>query len=229
MKAKILEIFRSIQGEGKYAGVKQVFVRFFECNMHCVWCDTPASIGDTTRNYKDVELRDLVGEIKSLREGCHSVSLTGGEPLVQADVIKELIPHLKKMRLPVYLETNGVYPKELARVIDDTDIVAMDIKLPSSTKQKSYWKEHEEFLKVALKKDVFIKTVISAETDKSDIVKAVDLVKKIDPRVLLIIQPNTYELRNGLMDKCLDFQAYGLKHLSDVRILPQTHKFMKVP
>ena len=44
-KANILEVFQSIQGEGKYAGVKQVFVRFFECNMHCVWCDTPHSIG----------------------------------------------------------------------------------------------------------------------------------------------------------------------------------------
>ena len=229
MKAKILEIFRSIQGEGKYAGVKQVFVRFFECNMHCVWCDTPASIGDTTRNYKEIELKDLVAEIKKIREGCHSVSLTGGEPLLQVDFIKELIPHLKKMKLPVYLETNGICPQELKTVINDTDIVAMDIKLPSSTKEKAYWKEHEEFLKIALKKDVFIKTVISADTDKKDIVKAVEMVKKIDPGVLFILQPNTYELRNGLMDKCQDFQDYCSKYLSDVRILPQTHKFMKVP
>lgn len=229
MKAKILEIFRSIQGEGKYAGVKQVFVRFFECNMHCVWCDTPASIGDTTRNYKEVELADLVRQIESLKDGCHSVSLTGGEPLLQADFIKELIPYLKKMDLPVYLETNGICPRELSQVIDQTDIIAMDIKLPSSTKEKPYWKEHEEFLKIALKKDVFIKTVISADTDQQDIVKAVEVVKRVAPNVLFIIQPNTYELRNGLMDKCLDFQDYCLKYLSDVRILPQTHKFMKVP
>ena len=48
MNARILEIFKSTQGEGKYVGAWQIFVRFFECNMHCVWCDTPHSIGDTT-------------------------------------------------------------------------------------------------------------------------------------------------------------------------------------
>ena len=229
MKANILEIFKSIQGEGKYAGVKQVFVRFFECNMHCVWCDTPASIGDTTRNYTEIELKDLVEKIADIREGSHSVSLTGGEPLLQTPLIKELLPHLKKMRLPAYLETNGVFPDELAQIIDDVDIVAMDIKLPSSTKCRAYWKEHADFLKVALKKDTFIKAVVSSDTAKDDIVKAVDLVKKIDPNVLFILQPNTYELSNGVMKKCLEFQDYCLKYLPNARILPQVHKFMKIP
>lgn len=229
MKANILEIFQSIQGEGKYAGVKQVFVRFFECNMHCVWCDTPASIGDTGRNYKEMELNDVVVKIAVLKEGSHSVSLTGGEPLLQADFVKELLPHLKKMKLPAYLETNGIFPNELAKVIDNVDIVAMDIKLPSSTKCRGYWKEHADFLKVALKKDVFIKAVISSDTDKEDIVKAVELVKKIDPNVLFILQPNTYELSHGVMKRCLDFQDYCLKYLPDARILPQVHKFMKIP
>jgi 7-carboxy-7-deazaguanine synthase len=196
--------------------------------MHCVWCDTPASIGDTTRNYTEIELKDLVEQIQGLSEGCHSVSLTGGEPLLQAEFIKELIPHLKNMGLRVYLESNGICPQELAGVIDGVDMIAMDIKLPSSTKEKAYWAEHEEFLRVARRKDVFIKAVISADTAKEDIIKAVDIVKNIDPGILFIIQPNTYELRNGLMDKCQDFQSYCLKHLPDVRILPQTHKFLKV-
>ena len=229
VKAKILEIFRSVQGEGKYAGVMQVFVRFFECNMHCVWCDTPASIGDTTRHYKEITLKNLVRQIKDLRAGCHSVSLTGGEPLLQAGFIKELLPHLKKMKLPAHLETNGIYAKELAGIIHDVDVVAMDIKLPSSTKEKAYWKEHADFLKVALKKDTFIKTVISSDTDKKDIVKAVTLVKKIAPDALFILQPNTYELRNGVMKKCFDFQDYCVKHLPNVRIMPQAHKLMKIP
>ena len=229
MNAKILEIFQSIQGEGKYAGVKQVFVRFFECNMHCVWCDTPASIGDTTRHYQEMGLKDVVQKIAGLKGGSHSVSLTGGEPLLQTPFIKALLPHLKKMKLPAYLETNGIFSDELARIIDDVDIVAMDIKLPSSTKCREYWKEHADFLKVALQKDVFIKTVISSDTDKSDIMKAVGLVKKIAPDVLFILQPNTYELHNGVMKRCLEFQDYCLKYLPNARILPQVHKFMKIP
>ena len=82
MNAKILEIFRSIQGEGKYAGVPQVFVRFFECNMHCVWCDTPASIGDGKREYKELALEDVLKQVNALYDHAHSVSITGGEPLL---------------------------------------------------------------------------------------------------------------------------------------------------
>ncbi|MDO8580709.1 MAG: 7-carboxy-7-deazaguanine synthase QueE, partial [Candidatus Omnitrophota bacterium] len=151
MKANILEIFSSIQGEGKYTGVSQVFVRFFECNMHCVWCDTPHSIGDTTRHYKEYDLESLVKEIDALWTSAHhSISLTGGEPLLQADVIAQLIPHLKRAGRKVYLETNGILPEALQQVISGIDVVAMDIKLPSSTGCQSYWPEHEAFLKIAL-------------------------------------------------------------------------------
>ena len=40
----------------------------------------------------------------------------------------------------------------------------MDMKLPSSTQQRAFWKEHEEFLKIAKKKEVFIKAVITSQT-----------------------------------------------------------------
>ena len=94
IKAKISEVFHSIQGEGKYTGREQVFVRFFECNMRCVWCDTPNAIGDTTRHYQEYSLEELLSEVRGLYPGCHSVSLTGGEPLAQKDFIKELLPSL---------------------------------------------------------------------------------------------------------------------------------------
>jgi len=234
-KANILEIFQSIQGEGKYAGVKQVFVRFFECNMYCSWCDTPHSIGDAAKQhlkgasqrYKEYTLEDLLQRIDALWKNCHSVSLTGGEPLVQKSFIKELLPRLKDARRRSYLETNGVLPEALEVVIDHIDIIAMDIKLPSSTKCRPYWKEHEEFLKIALKKDIFIKTVISKETDKEDIVRAAGLVARVDPDILFIIQPNTYDLP-AVMGKCIEFQEESLKQLNNVRILPQVHKFMKL-
>lgn len=228
MNANLIEIFSSIQGEGKYAGVKQIFVRFFECNMHCVWCDTPHSIGDTTRKYKEFNLEDTLKQIKELSTGIHSVSLTGGEPLLQATFIKMLLPELKKLKLPSYLETNGVLPEELKKVIDQIDIVAMDLKLPSSTQCRSYWTEHEEFLKIAKTKDVFLKTVITSDTDKNDVLRAAETVAAIDRDILFILQPNTFELNNGVVRKCVEFQNDLLKRLTNVRILPQMHKFLKV-
>ena len=228
MNARILEIFHSTQGEGKYLGVPQVFVRFFECNMHCVWCDTPHSIGDTTRHYKEFSLDNLVHEIKGLWGQSHSVSLTGGEPLLQADFINTLTPVLRSLRMPVYLETNGVLPKELAQVIDGVDTIAMDLKLPSSTQCKAYWHEHEEFLKIARKKDVFIKVVISNATTNEDVLRAADMVSRIAPDVLFILQPNYFDMKDGVVAKCVEFQNYCQKYLSNVRIIPQIHKFLKV-
>ncbi len=228
MNAKILEIFQSTQGEGKYIGVPQVFVRFFECNMHCVWCDTPHSIGDTTRHYKEFTLDSLVSEIKALWGQSHSVSITGGEPLVQAEFINTLTPVLRGLGMTVYLETNGVLPKELAQVIDGVDIIAMDIKLPSSTQCKAYWQEHDEFLQIARTKDLFVKVVISNATVKEEVLQAAELVKRHAPDVPFILQPNFFDMKEGVVAKCQEFQNDCLKHLPNVRIIPQIHKFLKV-
>jgi len=228
MNAKISEIFKSIQGEGKYAGVPQVFVRFYECNIHCVWCDTPASIGDSGGKFEEYSLTQVMDKISALSANCHSVSLTGGEPMVQSGFIKALLPQIKQTKMQTYLDTNGIFYKELKTIIDDLDMIAMDIKLPSSTKCRPYWQEHEEFLKEARKKDVFIKAVISADTSQEDIVQAVDLVAKVDREILFILQPNYFDMKNGGVEKCVEFQDYCLKYLTNVRILPQMHKLMKV-
>ncbi len=228
MQAKIVEIFKSVQGEGKYLGVTQVFVRFFECNIHCVWCDTPHSIGDTTRRYTEYTPDALITEIKALWDHCHSVSLTGGEPLVQADAIVQLLTVFKSLRMPVYLETNGILPDELSKVIDKVDIIAMDLKLPSSTQCPPFWKEHEEFLKIARQKDVFLKVVISKSTTLDDVQQAVDLASRVAPDVPFILQPNYFDMKDGAVEKCVEFQKHCFKSLRDVRIVPQMHKFMKV-
>jgi organic radical activating enzyme len=232
VRAKIFEIFSSIQGEGKYAGVRQVFVRFFSCNMHCVWCDTPASIGDTSRHFKEMTLEELVGVVREQAQGCRSVSLTGGEPLLQADFIAGFAPALRKLGLDVHLETNGIFYEALELVVSDLAVIAMDIKLPSSTQTQPYWKEHKAFLKTAVRNshvDCFIKAVISSDTNEEDIHQAVDLVAGIAPEMLFILQPNTYDLNDGVMAKCLAFQQICLARLPQTRILPQMHKFMKIP
>ena len=228
MNAKIMEIFPSLQGEGTYAGVRQVFVRFFECNMHCTWCDTPNSIGDTVRNYKEMGLDEVTARIRGSAGGCHSVSLTGGEPLLHKDFIKALLPSLKTTGLKSYLETNGTLPSALADVIAGMDIIAMDIKLPSSTKEKAFWQEHEDFLRIAHNKDVFVKAVITNDTDACDVRRAADLAARVDTAIPFILQPNYFEMKQGVVAKCEDLAKECAKILKDVRILPQIHKFMKL-
>ncbi|MBF0619889.1 MAG: 7-carboxy-7-deazaguanine synthase QueE [Candidatus Omnitrophica bacterium] len=222
VKAKIQEIFRSIQGEGKYIGVPQIFVRFSGCNLNCTWCDAREG-NDKCQEYTALELWKA---LEPLWLGCHSISLTGGEPLVQTEFLKEFLPIVKTQRVTVFLETNGTLPDALKEVIDDIDIVSMDVKLPSSTKGKEYWDEHVKFLRTAWGKDLFIKAVISKDTSMADMVKAVEMISKGDPTMPFFLQPNHFEIKTGAMEKCLEFQNYGLNYLTDVRVTPQLHKFM---
>jgi len=228
MNAKILEIFHSIQGEGKYVGAPQVFVRFFECNMHCVWCDTPGSIGDGRREYKEMGLEETLKQVNDIYDNAHSVSITGGEPLLQADFLKSFCHALRREGKKTYLDSNGTLPDALQEIIKDIDVIAMDIKLPSSTQQKPFWAEHKEFLKIAARKEVFIKVVTSLNTKEEEVLKAAKLVAAVDPGILFIIQPNYLDMKKGIIEQCLGHQKSCAKILKDVRILPQVHKFMKL-
>ncbi len=226
VKAKVVEVFHSIQGEGKYAGVPQVFVRLAGCNLNCQWCDSATSRDPLPGHYNELEPLQLWAAVEEMYRGAHSVSLTGGEPLLQKDFLKEFLDILKVYKITTYLETNGTLPDNLKEIIDYVDIISMDIKLPSSTGQRPFWDEHVQFLHAAWGKDVFIKTVISNGTSMEDMVRAVEMISQGDPAIPLFLQPNHFEIKSGVMEKCLTFQEYCLNYLSDVRVLPQMHKFM---
>jgi organic radical activating enzyme len=227
-KAKVVEFFRSIQGEGKYAGVQQVFVRFAGCNLNCSWCDSTHARDPKPGLFKEYDAHDLWAEVEALWRACHSVSFTGGEPLLHYEFFKEFLPILKVYKIPVYLETNGTLAAELRQVVDDVDIISMDVKLPSSTGMQPLWQEHVDFIRASWGKDVFIKSVISTQTSMEDIVKMVEMICQGDPTIPLFLQPNHFEIENGVIDKCQEFQQYCLNYLADVRVIPQMHKFMNL-
>ncbi|HAJ57340.1 MAG TPA: 7-carboxy-7-deazaguanine synthase QueE [Candidatus Omnitrophica bacterium] len=217
--AKISEIFKSTQGEGLYLGVEQLFVRFFGCNIKCGFCDT------RQRDFKEYSAVSLKGEVSRSRD-IHSLCLTGGEPLVQSDFLKEFLPAARTIGPKIYLETNGTLPYELSGVIDLIDIVAMDIKLPSATGQKAFWAEHEEFLSIAKKKSVFIKMVITGSTQQEDIVSVTGLIKKIEPDIYVVLQPNWFDVDSALLNKMVGFKKYFLEAgVRNVKIMPQAHKY----
>ena len=222
MKARIAEVFQSIQGEGIYLGKEQIFIRFFGCNLnHCKFCDTQLS------SFKEYEPFDLFRYLKSGFKGIDSISLTGGEPLVQKDFLKEFLPLVKHEGFKIYLETNATLPEALNDIIDYIDIIAMDFKLPSSTGLRDFWQEHEAFLKIASKREVFVKAVICKSTDLVDLKKALQLLSNFNQDIPFVLQPNSFQLDKLLMNKIQEFQKYSLKYLSDARVIPQIHKLTK--
>ncbi|MCK5288618.1 MAG: 7-carboxy-7-deazaguanine synthase QueE, partial [Candidatus Omnitrophica bacterium] len=187
MKAELVEIFKSIQGEGLYQGQEQVFVRFYGCNLQCSFCDTKSLF------YTKEDLFYIMKKINDLGD-FHSVSLTGGEPLLQIEFLKQLSKTLKQDKRTVYLETNGVLYENLREIIDFMDIISMDFKLPTSTNDRILWKEHTEFLKIALKKEVFVKAVIGLNTSEEDLIECIKIIKKLKPDLFFVLQPqNPYE------------------------------------
>ncbi|MBU1121806.1 MAG: 7-carboxy-7-deazaguanine synthase QueE [Candidatus Omnitrophica bacterium] len=226
--AKIAEIFKSIQGEGLYQGQEQVFVRLFGCNLRCSYCDT------TLEFYQEKSIAQVIAQIQSY-DNYHSVSLTGGEPLLQIDFLAELAKGLKKLGKKVYLETNGILYDNLERIIDDIDIIAMDFKLPSAVGGVDFWDEHRRFLEIAMEKEVFVKAVIGIDTSKDEILQAINIIKNIvgaslvyaRNKIQFILQPqNPYE--DLLQGKLVDFQQVCNSRGIEAKILPQLHKILNI-
>ncbi|MFH1453356.1 MAG: 7-carboxy-7-deazaguanine synthase QueE [Armatimonadota bacterium] len=237
MKAYVSEIYSAIQGEGEYLGLRQIFVRFCGCNINCSYCDTvrEADYGRIEKKagsrkfvkFKNPITKDkLFNIIKQInKDKHHSVSITGGEPLLHADFLKTFLPYLKKEKLKIYLETNGILRKELKKIIKLVDIIAMDIKLPSVTGEKSFWEEHKKFLDIALKnkKEIFVKIVVGKNISSADLKKTSALCA--GRKVVIILQPVS-EKNAPSLKKLVLWQKELLKKHEAVKIIPQVHKLM---
>ena len=224
VKAKVGDIFVSIQGEGKYLDQEQCFVRLYGCNLNCDFCDTRLF------DFKEYTSSELIGKLKESigQKDIETISITGGEPLLQRDFLLEFLPKIKEEGFNSYLETNGVLYDELFDIMDYVDVISMDIKLPTSTKQKPFWQEHEKFLKTVKDKDIFVKVVICLDTTLDDFKEAVSLVTRVNPAITFVLQPNSNQLGRDLAEKLQEFRKYSRDYLSDVRAIPQLHKALGV-
>jgi len=220
-KARITEIFGSIQGEGLYLGQAQTFVRFYGCNLDCGFCDEKRK-----NSRKEYTSKELINTILKLNNKV--ISFTGGEPLLYSDFLKDILPQLREMGFIAYLETNGTLKNKLLEIIDFLDIISMDIKLPSSTGLRGYWKAHESFLKEAVRKKVFVKAVITDNTTISDIKRAVSVIEKVGRHIPFVLQPVTVDGRIKAIKQARKFLDIADAALDKARLIPQVHKILGV-
>jgi 7-carboxy-7-deazaguanine synthase len=121
----ITEIFRSIQGEGTRAGLPCIFVRLTGCNLRCTWCDTAyAFYGGKQISVEEVCQRVRELSLPSAPNGkeISLVELTGGEPLLQPEIIP-LAKKLLSAGYTVMIETSGErfigkLPREVIKIVD---------------------------------------------------------------------------------------------------------------
>ncbi|MBD2043241.1 7-carboxy-7-deazaguanine synthase QueE [Microcoleus sp. FACHB-672] len=252
--ARLIEVFSAIQGEGLNVGTRQLFIRFAICDLRCRFCDSahtwhaPATCQiERTAGLRDFETHSNPVEMATLLEwvsrqnqpGLHdSISITGGEPLLHAPFLVEFLPQVRAATgLPIYLETGGHRPEQLAMILPNLDLVGMDIKLPSVSGE-SHWPAHAEFLQLchASQVEVFVKIIISHQTDPAELEKTAELVAGVNPEVPVFLQPVTALGKDQgksvalfsppSPEQVLEWQALMKCRLKHVRVVPQTHKML---
>ncbi len=121
-KLTINEIYRSIQGESTWAGLPCVFVRLTFCDLRCTYCDTEYAFYEGKKQTLG-EITDTV-----LAQHCPLVEITGGEPLLQKNVLP-LMTLLADAGSTVLLETSGAHD---ISTVDPRVHRIMDLKTPGS-------------------------------------------------------------------------------------------------
>jgi len=204
----IHEIYRSVQGESTFAGLPCVFVRLTVCNSRCVWCDTPHAFTQGSSLSSEEILKQV------LSYSCPLVEITGGEPLLQPEVLP-LMTELANRGLTVLLETSGALD---VSAVDPRVHIIMDLKCPDSGEREgNYWPTLN-----ILKASDQVKFVVASRRDFDWILETIR-EHKLDGRFIVLLSPvfgavQPVELANWLLES-------GLQ----VRLQLQLHKYIWDP
>lgn len=237
------ELFASFQGEGLTVGTRTVFVRTAGCALRCRYCDTPKALvrtefaelrlagGAIERVANPVSHGWVAAAVERLDPAARAwVSFTGGEPLEQAPFLAAVAPALRPRR--IHLETAGVNAPEMALLRPHVDVVAFDLKLQSVAREGDRSAEHRAFLVASRGVERFAKMIVGPATDVAEVAHLAALVAAEERMIPLVLQPETPrsggfpELPLNLLEAC---HAAAERHLADVRVIPQTHKFLRLP
>jgi len=177
---RIAELFHSIQGEGELAGVPTVFVRTTGCNLRCSFCDTPYTSWNpegVQRSWQSV-LNDV------LQYDCEQIDITGGEPLLQPDVVP-LTQALREAGRFITIETAATVSRPVV-----ADLMSISPKLANSTPSPASGKWAEIHERLRENADVVrhlcdnyryqIKFVIDSPSDIEDVERWLDRFSSIE-------------------------------------------------
>ena len=205
---RISEIYASIQGESQHAGLPCILVRTTGCDLRCSYCDTAHAFAGG----QDMTVDQVVAEVKRL--GLSYVLLTGGEPMLQAELAL-LARRLLAEGNRVSIETSGAHlldelPAEVVRIVD--------VKTPSSGEvRRMNWRVLED-----LRPCDAVKFVLSDEHDYRWSVEhlvRLDLAKRAE----VLFSPV-----HGRLDP-KDLVAWIVRDRLPVRLNLQLHKYIWGP
>ncbi|MDR4511691.1 MAG: 7-carboxy-7-deazaguanine synthase QueE [Nitrososphaeraceae archaeon] len=232
-KVQLSEIFTSIEGEGIFFGTKTMFIRMAGCHLKCYWCDTDYALSmNSGKCYSINEVKKMIK--KKLTKNTYKINFTGGEPLIQYDIVKDLARFVKEeIGLRTYLESSCYDFNRFGEVLPYFDICKIEFKMKdSNVVEKKYYsnllKNEMECLKMAINsnKITFVKIVVSKYSNFDEFKELIDnIFHTVCAQSLagFIIQPTT-KIDEPTVDSLLKFYDLVYPKYNDVRIIPQLHK-----
>ena len=208
----VSEIFYSIQGEGKRAGLPCIFIRMQGCRLRCSWCDTPYAL-EINKIEEIMTGHDIIDNIK--KYNCDFIEFTGGEPLEQ-DGVNELMTKLCDDGYVVAVETSGYVN---LKDVDKRVIKILDIKCPDS---KMHKKNNYNNIDHLDNKDE-VKFVVASKNDFDWAMEKIKELSILDRTVNILISPAFEKVRN------IDLAEWILTESLPVRMQVQMHKYIWDP
>ncbi|MCY3000431.1 MAG: 7-carboxy-7-deazaguanine synthase QueE [Planctomycetota bacterium] len=258
LSAPVLEVFASIQGEGRYVGEPQVFVRLRGCPLRCRWCDTPGSWSaqgrevriDSRRGTRREPSLSTPFQVACWVAECEpgpprTVSLTGGEPLAHPGFVLGLASFLGPRRL--HLETAGAHPRALEKVLERVAHVSLDLKLPADLdapvelesepaepvpRTRAEWAEvRAECLALVAERDACAKVIVAGNRAPEEFDELFESTAEHAPKLPVCIQPVTPV--SGIPAPSIELVTHVAERARglglDVRIVPQVHRLLAIP
>jgi len=237
LKVRIFEIFTSIEGEGILYGTKTLFVRLAGCPFTCFYCDTKESLPlDSGTEY---DIKDALKLIDShLKNQTYKVNFTGGDPLIQHEAVAEIAKYIQNKKIPTYLESSCFDSKKFNQLLPYIDIVKIEFKTQDSEFVDA--RHYENLISNAIKclefsikanKTTYIKIVVSSKTKLQEFSNLVNQIFSLVSTMKIdgfIIQP-TYGIAEPSLDQLLDLYDVVFPFYSQVKVVPQLHKFIGAP
>lgn len=213
---KIAEMFSSINGEGTHAGQLAFFIRFTGCNLNCSYCDTKwANVPNVP--FTEMTADEILSAVQ--KSGIKNVTVTGGEPLIQPNIIS-LLEMLCSDGRYVEIETNGSADvSEVLKIKENRPALTMDYKLPSSG-MENYMRTENLF--APEKKD----TVKFVSGSRVDLERALEIIREygLIGKCAVYISPVFGEIEPA---EIVDFMLEN--KLNGVNVQLQMHKFIWDP
>ena len=209
-KFRVVEIFRTVEGEGRWVGLPITFLRLEGCNLRCEWCDTTYSYDGIS--FKEYSLNELIEKVEEF--GLKRVCITGGEPFYSQN-LPVLVEEFLKRDYKVFIETNGtLWLPKIKEIFNENLYITCSPKPP-------FYFVHPELipfiseLKFVVDNYITVKNIINPNLEK---------LLKND---VIVLQPESNLPER--VKKALEIQDELLKIGIESRIIPQCHKVLGLP